>query len=107
MSYFLAVTSLAPVCVPMVGTPISLATSLTAMFTPEWMKAEHGDGLLARHQPAVGGNALLVLAGAVVDRQRDLASEHAALLIDVLGADLGAALGELAQRRLARWLTAA
>ena len=38
MSYFLAVTSLAPVWVPMVGTPISLATSLTAMLTPEWMK---------------------------------------------------------------------
>ena len=65
-------------------------------------EAEHGNGLLARHQPAVGGDALLVLAGAVMDRQRDLASEHAALLVDVLDADLGAALGKLAQRRLAR-----
>ena len=65
-------------------------------------EAEHGNRLLARHQPAIGGDALLVLAGAVVDRKRDLASEHAALLVDVVDADLGAALGQLAQRRLAR-----
>ena len=65
-------------------------------------EAEDGDGLLARHQAAIGGDALLVLAGAVLDRQLDLAAEHAALLVDVLGADLRPALGELAQRRLAR-----
>jgi hypothetical protein len=39
----LAVTSLAPVCVPIVGTPISLATSLTAMLAPGVDEAEHGN----------------------------------------------------------------
>ena len=61
-------------------------------------EAEHRDRLLVRDQPAIGGDAGLVLAGGVVDRQHDLAAQHAALLVEIVGGDLAAAPDLLAEQ---------
>src|SRR4029077_13999750 len=66
-------------------------------------EAEHRDRLFIRNEAPIGRDALLILAGAILDRKHDLAAEYAAFFVEVVDRGLAAALDLLPERRLAGW----
>ena len=65
-------------------------------------EAEDRDSFFIRDEPTVGRNSLLVLAGAVLNRQHHLAAHDAALLIEIIDRDFAAAFHELSEAGFAR-----